>query len=131
MKGEDAMTDEILFEFEGADLVVEFGLSRTREATDLVLKLATSGGARRLRFTNPQPADALYPIVDADQVWISTDRSGEESVGGVRVEYWHGAFGQFTADSVVDLDAASYSTNPDIPIDATTRPVPGGEATPH
>ena len=124
------MADEILFEFEGADLVVEFALNRSRDSTGLVLEFATSRGARRLRFTDPQPADALYPIVDAEQVWISIDRGGEKNTGGVRVEYWNGAFGQFTAASVVDLDAASYSTNPDNPVAAVTRPIPEGDTTP-
>jgi len=113
------MAERNLFEFEGPGLVSDFSYSRTRTGATLSLSFTTSQGRRRLLFENPEPVVELFAIVETEQVWVSADRSVDP--GRIKVEYWTDGYHEFSADSVVDLEAPSYDTKPDTPVHELTR----------
>ena len=113
------MSEDNLFEFEGPNLVSDFSFSRTRNGTTLTLAFTTAEGRRRLLFENPEPVAVLFGIVETEQVWVSADRSVDP--GRVKVEYWTDGYHEFTADSVVDLEAPTYDTKPDTQVHELIR----------
>jgi hypothetical protein len=116
------MKDRVLFEFEGVEVVRQFSLYRSSRGHELVLTLATGDDRRSLRLINPRPVARLYGIVDAEQVWVSIDPDPAGESGGVKVEFWHGGFGQFTADAVIELESPAYETSQDRPLGDMVEP---------
>jgi len=113
------MDERNIFEFDGPTVVSDFAYSRTRNGSTLSLTFTSAEGRRRLLFENPEPVEELFAIIETDQVWVSADRS--ITPGRIKVEYWTDGYHEFSADSVVDLEAPSYDTNPDTPVHELNR----------
>ncbi len=106
-----------LFEFEGGpELVAELAVRRIRGRVQAVVTFATADGPHRLRFDDPEPLDQLYPIVDAEQVWVYQLPARPGELPRIKVEYYAGEFHELSADAVLDLDPGPYATNPDVPL---------------
>lgn len=105
-----------LFEFEGPEIVVGMDLRRSQGRVRVTLTFATPEGHRRVRIDNPDPLDEVFPILEADQVWVYLLPPEPGQAGRIKVEYTAGEFHEFVADAVLDLDPGSYDTSPGVPV---------------
>jgi hypothetical protein len=113
----DASVEGNLFEFEGPELVAGLDLRRSRGRTRVTVTFATPAGHRRVRFDNPEPLEEVFPLLDAEQVWVYLLPPGAEEPARVRVEFVVGDFHSFSADAVLDLDPDAYDTKPGVILD--------------
>jgi hypothetical protein len=113
----DPSVEGNLFEFEGPDLVAGLDVRRSRGRVRVTVTFATPSGHRRVRFDNPEPLDQVFPLLDAEQVWVYLLPPGVEERARVRVEFYVGDFHSFAADAVLDLDPDAYDTKPGVKLE--------------
>jgi hypothetical protein len=109
-----------LFELEGPELVAGVDLRRSQGRVRVTVTFLTADGHRRLRFDGPDPLEEVFPIVDAEQVWVYLLEPQPGQPLRTTVEYFAGDYHEFAVDAVVDLDPPSYDTRPDTPLAALT-----------
>lgn len=114
----DASVEGNLFEFDGPDLVAGLDLRRSRGRVRVTVTFATPSGHRRVRFDNPEPLEEVFPLFDAEQVWVYLLPPNVEERARVRVEFYVGDFHSFAADAVLDLDPDAYDTKPGVKVEA-------------
>ena len=85
---------------------------RSRGRVRVTATFATPSGHRRVRFDNPEPLEEVFPLLDAEQVWVYLLPPGASEPARVRVEFFVGDFHSFSADAVLDLDPDAYDTRP-------------------